>query len=168
MHRSIRTMGLVLMFALLSASVHAQTSSNDLRRWLLDFTRWSSDVLNVGTAVSNAYASEIIRSSGPVSLSATGLDADTRLRISQAFSTAEDLTSRYGPLLRNVSITESNMYLVRAVNAGQRAVNYMRMPLMSLGISRIQEDEWESALRDFSVYSELSGAWLAIHELFQR
>lgn len=168
MHKSIRAMGIALVFALLSTSVYAQTSSNDLRQWLVDFTDWSTDVLNVATAVDNEYASQRILSSEPVFFTVTDLSTDTRLQLERAISTAEDLASRYGPLLRSTSVTASNLYLVSAVNAAQRAVNYMRVPLLTLGINRIEEDEWELAVRDFLVFSELSSAWRAIHELSQR
>ena len=169
MYRAIRARGTaVLVFALLFTTAHAQTSSTDLLRWLLDYTNWSTDVLTVGTALSSTYESQRSRSSDTVYFTASALSADMRLRLSLASTTAEDLTNRYGPLMRSLPLTAENLYLVSAVNAGQQSINFMRRPLLALGGSGVPADEWESAFRDFAIYSELSALWRAMYDLFQR
>lgn len=169
MYRAIRARGaLVLVCALLFTSAHAQTSSTDLRQWLLDYITWSTDVLNVDTALINTYGSQLARSSETVFFEASALSTDVRLKAMLAYPTAEDLASRYGPLVSNFSPTTENVYLVRAVNTAQQSVNSMRQPLLALGGSGVPAAEWESAFRDFAIYSELSTLWQAMYDLFQR
>ena len=169
MYRAIQAIGgIVLVVALLSTGAHAQTSNNDLRQWLLDYTRWSTDMQRIGTSISSEYASQLGSSEEAVVFLASALDADTRLALLRASTTAEDLSRRYGPLVRSVPLTSANQNLVRAVNAAQRSVNSIRPSLIAISVGGISAREWNSAFRDFDVYSMLSSVWLEIDGLSHR
>lgn len=165
MHRTIRAV-LVLVSALLLTSSHAQTSSSDLRQLLLDYGEWRIDVINVGAALASAYASPLSHSSETVVFTASALSADMSLKALHATTTAwGDLTSRYGTLLGNFSITPESLYLVNAVNTAQQSLASIREPLLALIGSGVPADEWDSAYRDFTIYGELSNLWKTIYLL---
>lgn len=161
-------MSVFLGLSLLTTNVHAQTSNNDFRRWLVDFTNLSTDVIVLSTSIASEYGPPTASSPETIYFTAADLAADTRLEIFLASDKVDDLTDRYRLLMGDVSPTSSNAYFINAVNAGQRAINHIRRPIWTLATGRIRADEWDAALQNFLIFSELSRTWQAIQDLSQR